>query len=65
MAPMGVLHKLTVDEAMARRDAILRHLGTSLESLRDRSARYELDAAEEAALAELDDLDFLLGEHVE
>lgn len=65
MAPTGILHKITVEQAEARRSEILREQGTTAEDLRSRAGRYELDAAGVAALAELEDLDYLLGETVE
>lgn len=52
---------LTEAEALARREAILAHLGIPESDLRRRAARYELDARELAALDELDELDFVLG----
>lgn len=53
---------LTVDQAMERRAAILAELQMQEEVLRDRAAKYQLDAAEIVLFEELEDIDFLLGE---
>lgn len=45
-----------------RRDAILAHLGTTLDDLRRRAEAFSLVGEEWAALEELEDIDYLLRE---
>lgn len=52
---------MDVDQARARREAVLAAVGGDEEALRARAATYALNARELAALEELDELDFLLG----
>lgn len=60
MAPAGVLEQLTVEQARARRAAILAEQGVTADELRELGAAYRLDAVGVAALSELDLLDYLL-----
>lgn len=53
---------LTVEQAVERREAILDELRLTEEVLRDRAAKYQLDADEMVLFEELEDIDFLLGE---
>jgi hypothetical protein len=57
-----VVETLSVEEARRRRDEVLASVGGDECDLRERAARYMLDAEELAALTELDELDFLLSE---
>lgn len=51
--------RITEDEALARREAILARIG-DVEAFRTRARAYLLDVHEQALLDELDDLDYLL-----
>ena len=57
-----MVETLSVEEARRRRGEVLASVGGDERDLRDRAARYMLDAEELAALTELDELDFLLSE---
>ena len=57
-----VVETLSVDDARRRRDEVLASVGGDECDLRDRAARYMLNADELAALTELDELDYLLSE---
>jgi hypothetical protein len=59
---MPVVETLSVEEARRRRDVVLASVGGDECDLRERAARYMLNAEELAALTELDELDFLLSE---
>lgn len=59
---MPVVETLSVEEARRRRDEVLDSVGGDESDLRERAARYMLNAEELAALTELDELDFLLSE---
>jgi hypothetical protein len=57
-----VVETLSVDDARRRRDEVLASVGGDECNLRDRAARYMLNAEELAALTELNELDYLLSE---
>jgi hypothetical protein len=57
-----VVETLSVDEAKRRRAEVLACVGGDESDLRDRAARYMLNAEELAALTELNELDYLLSE---
>ena len=57
-----VVEALSVDGAKRRREQVLASVGGDECDLRDRAARYLLNADELAALSELDELDYLLSE---
>ena len=59
---MPVVETLSVEEARRRRDEVLASVGGDECDLRERAARYMLNADELAAVTELDELDFLLSE---
>lgn len=58
MTPMTIV--VTRDELVARRDRILRSLGTSIEALRERAASGSPSAEEWEAIADLEEISFLL-----
>lgn len=53
---------LSVETALVRRDEVLASVGGDEGALRTRAAAYALSAREMAALDELDELDYLLGQ---
>jgi hypothetical protein len=57
-----VVETLSVEGAKRRREQVLASVGGDECDLRDRAARYLLNADELAALSELDELDYLLSE---
>jgi hypothetical protein len=57
---MPEVEMLTVEDAEARRAAVLAAVGGDEVALRRRADRYELNADELAALTEIDELDYLL-----
>jgi hypothetical protein len=57
-----VVETLSVEDATHRRAQVLASVGGDECELRDRAARYLLNADELAALTELDELDYLLSE---
>ena len=59
---MPVVETLSVDDARRRREEVLASVGGDECDLRDRAARYMLDADELSALTELNELDYLLSE---
>lgn len=59
MAPI-VVSRMTVEEARARRDEIIRRAGGDEREFRDRAGAYLLSADELALFNELESLDFLL-----
>jgi hypothetical protein len=58
----ALVETLTVEDAQRRREKVLASVGGDECDLRDRAARYLLNAEELAALSELDELDYLLSE---
>jgi hypothetical protein len=56
------VHEVTREELLARRDQILARVGTTEEDLRTRSHLGSLVGDEDAALEELRDIAYLLGE---
>lgn len=62
MAPAGILEQLTVEQALARRAAILSERGLTADELHALGAAYRLDASGVAALSELELLDYLLAD---
>lgn len=59
MAPI-VVDRMTVEEARARREEIIRRAGGDESRLRERAEAYLLSADELALFNELESLDFLL-----
>lgn len=60
MAPKVAVRVMSVEQAHERRDELIRRLPISVEELRGRAQRYDLDADELAMHDEIDDLDYLL-----
>lgn len=56
------VHEVTREELFARRDQILARVGTTETDLRERSHLGSLVGGEDAALEELRDIAYLLGE---
>lgn len=56
-----VVERMTEQEALARRDAIIAEMGGDEAAFRVRAASFALDARELALYDELEELDYLLG----
>jgi hypothetical protein len=56
----AITERITEDEAVVRREEIVRLIGADVETFRARARDYLLDAHEQALSDELEDLDYLL-----
>lgn len=56
----AIIERITEEEAVARREEIVRIIGGDVETFRARARDFLLDAREQAMSDELEDLDYLL-----
>lgn len=61
LPPREVVRTLTVDEAREELASLLKNVGMSREELEERGERWELDASQRGALADIRSLEFLIG----
>jgi len=61
MSAVVVVERLTEQDALARREAIIAAMGGDEAAFRARAASFALDARELALYDELEELDYLLG----